>query len=66
MLLTLENHREDSDNELATLLKKESLTQVVACEFCEIFKNTLFTEHLLTMMMMMNRFCGMVDRQKAI
>ena len=26
--------------------KKEVLTQVFSCEFCEIFKNTFFTEHL--------------------
>ena len=31
---------------LATLLKKEILAQVFSCEFCEISKNTLFTEHL--------------------
>ena len=30
----------------ATLLKKESLTQVFSREFCEISKNTFFTEHL--------------------
>ena len=27
-------------------LKKETLPQVFSCEFCEIFKNTFFTEHL--------------------
>ena len=26
--------------------KKESLAQVFSCEFCEIFKNIFFTEHL--------------------
>ena len=31
----------------ATLLKKR-LTQVFSCEFCEIFKNTFFTEYLWT------------------
>ena len=30
----------------ATLLKKENLVQVFSCEFCEISKNTFFTEHL--------------------
>ena len=30
----------------STLLKKEALAQVFSCEFCEIFKNTCFTEHL--------------------
>ena len=29
-----------------TLLKKEILAQVFPCEFCEISKNTFFTEHL--------------------
>ena len=27
-------------------MKKETLTQVFSCDFCEIFKNTVFTEHL--------------------
>ena len=27
--------------------KKESMAQVFFCQFCEIFKNTFFTEHLL-------------------
>ena len=27
-------------------IKKETLTQVFSCEFCEIFKNTILTEHL--------------------
>ena len=31
----------------ATLLKKR-LAQAFSCEFCEIFKNTFFTEHLCT------------------
>ena len=30
------------------LYKKETLTQVLSCEICEIFKNTFFTEHLYT------------------
>ena len=25
---------------------KETLAQVFSCEFCDIFKNTFFTEHL--------------------
>ena len=29
-------------------IKKETLAQVFSCEFCEIFKNTFFTEHLWT------------------
>ena len=27
-------------------IKKETLTQVFSCEYCEISKNTFFTEHL--------------------
>ena len=27
-------------------IKKETLAQVISSEFCEIFKNTFFTEHL--------------------
>ena len=27
-------------------IKKESLAQVFSCKFCEISKNTFFTEHL--------------------
>ena len=27
------------------LIKKETLAQVFACEFCEISKNTFLTEH---------------------
>ena len=29
-------------------IKKETLAQVFSCEFCEIFRNTFFTEHLWT------------------
>ena len=29
-------------------IKNETLAQVFSCEFCEISKNTFFTEHLLT------------------
>ena len=29
-------------------IKKETLAQVFSCEFCEISKNTFFTEHLQT------------------
>ena len=27
-------------------IKKETLAQVVSCEFCEIYKNIFFTEHV--------------------
>ena len=29
-------------------IKKETLTQVFSCEFCEISKNTFSTQHLQT------------------
>ena len=29
-------------------IKKGTLAQMFSCEFCEIFKNTFFTEHLWT------------------
>ena len=34
--------------QVCNLIKKEALAQVLSCEFCEIFKNTFFTEHLWT------------------
>ena len=33
-------------NKVANFIKKETLTLVFSYEFCEIFKNTFFTEHL--------------------
>ena len=33
--------------EACSFVKRGTLTQVFSCEFCEIFKNTLFTEHHL-------------------
>ena len=32
--------------EACNFIKKETLAQVFYCEFCEIFKNTFFIEHL--------------------
>ena len=29
-------------------IQREALAQVLSCKFCEIFKNTFFTEHLWT------------------
>ena len=34
--------------ELRNFIRKETLAQVFSCEFCEISKNTFFTEHLWT------------------
>ena len=33
---------------LGTPLLKKTPTQVISCEYCEIFKNTYFEEHLCT------------------
>ena len=33
---------------LINFIKKETLAQMFSCEFCEISKNTFFTEHLWT------------------
>ena len=33
--------------EACSFIKKETLRQVFSCEFCEIFKNTFFTELML-------------------
>ena len=33
-------------SEAYNFIKKETLAQVFSCEFCEIFKNTFFTEDL--------------------
>ena len=32
--------------EASNFIKKETLAHVFSCEFCEISKNTSFTEHL--------------------
>ena len=34
--------------EACNFIKKGTLAQVFSCEFCEIFENTLFTEHVWT------------------
>ena len=35
-------------NGTCNIIKKETLAQEFSCEFCEISKNTFFTEHLWT------------------
>ena len=37
-----------------TLLKKKALAQVFSCKFCEILKNTFFTEHLWWLFLLTN------------
>ena len=43
-LILLEKLRHETCN----FIKKETLTQAIFCEFCEIFKSTFFTERLRT------------------
>ena len=38
-----------------SLFKKEGLAQVLSCEFCDIFKNTFFIEHLLWLLLKLQR-----------
>ena len=45
MFLKTSQNSQESDHQ-SHFIKKESLTQVFSCEFCEISKNTFFTEHL--------------------
>ena len=40
--------------EACNFIQKETLAQVFSCEFCEISKNTFFTEHLWTTASKMN------------
>ena len=35
-------------NAACNFIKKETLAQVFSCEYCEVSKNTFFTEHLWT------------------
>ena len=41
--------------EACSFIKKDILTQVFRCEFCETFKNTFFIEHLWTTASIYNR-----------
>ena len=44
-----QNSQEDTSARVSpacNFIKKENLAQVFSCEFCEISKNTFFTEHL--------------------
>ena len=38
-------------------IKNETLQQVFFCEFCKIFKNTIFTEHLSVTASVSDSFC---------
>ena len=39
-------------------IKKEALAQVLSCEFCEISKNTFFTERLWWLLLSLDIFCS--------
>ena len=41
-------------SETCNFIKKRTLAQVLSCEFCEIFKNTFFTEHLWWQLLKVN------------
>ena len=47
-------------------IKKEILTQVFSCEFCEIFKITFFTEHLWTTSSVEQLFKNSVQKTRDI
>ena len=44
-------------NKVARFIKKQALAQLFSCGFCEIFKNTFFTEHLLDTASASGCFC---------
>ena len=50
----------------SNFIKKEALAQVFSCEFCEISKNTFFTEHLWATASVYKRkqdsCCSLLDR----
>ena len=41
-----ENSQENTCARVSFFIKKETLAQVFSCQFCEISKNTFFTEHI--------------------
>ena len=41
-----QNSQENTCARVSFLIKLQTLAQVFSCEFCEISKNTFFTEHL--------------------
>ena len=45
-LLKVSNADNKITSEACNFIKKETLAQVFSCEFCEISRNTFFTEHL--------------------
>ena len=45
-------------------IKKEALAQVFSCKFCEILKNTFFTEQLWMIASLVNADIGLFDYLK--
>ena len=45
----------------ASLFKKETLVQVFSCEFCEIFENTFFIEHLRWLLLVLKIFTTFIN-----
>ena len=43
--------------QIRNFIKKETLAQVFSCEFCEIFQNIFFTEHLRRLLL----FCALLE-----
>ena len=43
-------------------IKKETLAQMFSCEFCEISKNTFFTEHLRWLLLEKCLFCNVTEK----
>ena len=41
--------------EIDLKVSKETLSQVFSCEYCEIFMNTFFTEHLHWLLLMFQK-----------
>ena len=47
-------------------IKKETLAQLFSCEFCEVFKNTVFQEHLWTTASIVRNDRALVCNDKVI
>ena len=46
VFLKIPQNSQETRPQTSNFIKKETLTQVFSCEFCQISKNTFFTEHL--------------------
>ena len=47
-------------------IKKETLAQVFYCEFCEISKNTFFTEHLQATASLLSNYTYIMRDQSSL